>query len=181
MGVHTCLKPLCGSTGWGCSLVLSHMWRICKHRITCLKGLIAFQILVWGLPGISGFVLLQKDAKQSWEISNLGLVLLNLNTKSDPHPGMGVWEPRNSYRPTVKQAGHQLFPQTGILATMCRLNLKIFSSELLSYRAGNKEMPLSGFEKTSYCRLSISGKIHLLYYLHSAEVEEGKLLELIQT
>lgn len=233
-----CLKPLCESTGWGHSFILSHMWRIYKPRITCLQGLIVFQILVWGLPSTSGFALLHKDAKQSWEINkelirsskkiqiiltyhhvcgskitkavkiinqytgnekkhvlkevikklplflisfHLGLVLLHINTKSDPHPGMGVWEPRNSYRPTVKWAAHQLFPQTGILTTMCRLNMKIISSELLSYRAGNREMPLSRFEKTSYGRLSISGKIHLLYYLYSTEVEEGKPLELIQT
>lgn len=33
---------------------------------------------------------------------HLGLVLLNLNTKSDPHPGMVVFEPEHSYRPTMK-------------------------------------------------------------------------------
>lgn len=31
--------------------------------------------------------------------AHLGLVLLGLNTNSDPHPGMGVLEPEHTYRP----------------------------------------------------------------------------------
>lgn len=158
-----CLKPLCESTGWGNNFILSHVWKISKHMITFLQGLIAFQILAWGLPCTSGFVLLHEDAKQSWEIGkgvifnsktiqiiyqhvcgskitkpikrinqytghckkrvlkevikkmslfpisfHLGLVLLNLSIKSDPHPGMRVLQPGHSCGPTVKRATHRL-------------------------------------------------------------------------
>lgn len=156
-GVCMCLKSLCEITGWGHNFVLSHMCRICKHMIMCLQGLVAFQILVWGLPSTVGFFLLSEDAKQYWEIGkgvifssktiqivyqhvcgskitklvkrinqyteyskkhvlkevvdkmplfpisfHLGLVLLNLHTKSDLHRGMEVLVAGHSYKPTIK-------------------------------------------------------------------------------